>query len=168
MHWALHLVWLCIWFNPEPHADRIGDFYCQLSMNSSSYGRLSFLKVMMILHMPTRKPRLRGKSGHWNFYTSFDEYVDKELVLVLTSHLTPPQVPSLYSTHLRQWFDVLKRDRILILSYHELISDPTIFHRRIEGFLGMSSNNGKSKKLTTKTNVKSFPGKVSSCCSRNK
>ena len=70
---------------------------------------------------------------------------------------------------LRQWFDVLERDQILILSYHELISDPMTFQQRIEEFLVLP-NSGKLTNVTTKKNVKSFPGKdaVVSCRSRNK
>ncbi len=164
--------------NYAPHAGRIGDFYHQLS------GCISSLKVMMILREPVsrelsaynhRKDKPPG--ANWSLkknYTSFDEYVDEELILALTNRPTLPQnfsqwFFSLYAIHLRHWFDVLERDQILILSYHELIRDPMTFQRRIEEFLGLPPS-GKLKNVTTKKNVKSFPGKdaVVSCRSRNK
>jgi hypothetical protein len=139
---------------------------------------------MMILREPVsrelsaynhRKDKPPG--ANWSLkknYTSFDEYVDEELILALTNRPTLPQnfsqwFFSLYAIHLRHWFDVLERDQILILSYHELIRDPMTFQRRIEEFLGLPPS-GKLKNVTTKKNVKSFPGKdaVVSCRSRNK
>ena len=44
-------------------------------------------------------------------YTSFDEFVNKEIFLRLTRQASSL---SFYSAHLKQWFDVLKRDQILI------------------------------------------------------
>ena len=132
---------------------------------------------MMILREPVSRKLSLYNHMKFNFggtntkmtlkknYTSFDEYVDEELVLVLT-HQTR-KVP-LNSTHIRQWFDVLKREQILILSYHELKNDPTTFQRRIEDFLGLPPNNGRSQMKTL--NAKTFSGKeaVPSCQSRNK
>jgi hypothetical protein len=73
-----------------------------------------------------------------------------------------------YATQLRQWFHALKRDQILILSYHELKGDPTSFQRRIVDFLGLPLNSMMSQMMPA--NVKSFPGKeaVLSCQTRNK
>ncbi|KAL3816359.1 hypothetical protein ACHAXA_000437 [Cyclostephanos tholiformis] len=164
------------------HAIRIADFYRQ-------YGGLLSLKVMMILREPISRELSaynHKKANSVNLaymsktnnhvgrkfllkknYTSFDEYVDEELVLDLTTNSR--NAHSLYSTHLRQWFDVLQRDQIMILSYHELITDPVTFQRRVEGFLGLSPERGEYS-LKSKKNEKSFPGKevIPSCLTQKK
>jgi hypothetical protein len=160
------------------YAKRIGDFYRQLNTTSSPDGRILSLKVMMILRKPVSRELSLYNHMKFNFggtntkmtlkknYTSFDEYVDKELVLELTRQTHKGSLNS--TQHIRQWFDVLKREQILILLYHELKNDPTTFQRRIKDFLGLSPNNGKSQMKTL--NAKTFSGKeaVPSCQSRNK
>ena len=160
------------------YAKRIGDFYRQLNTTSSPDGCISSLKVMMILREPVSRKLSLYNHMKFNFggtntkmtlkknYTSFDEYVDKELVLELTRQTHKGSLNS--TQHIRQWFDVLKREQILILLYHELKNDPTTFQRRIKDFLGLSPNNGKSQMKTL--NAKTFSGKeaVPSCQSRNK
>jgi hypothetical protein len=139
-------------------------------MISSANVHISNLKVMLILREPVSRElsaynHLKYKtvtgSGSWALkrnYSSFDEYVDEEKL----------SERGFYSLQLRQWFRELKRDQILILSYHELKGDPTTFQRRIVDFLGLPPNSVKSKMVST--NVNSFPGKeaVLSCGTRNK
>jgi hypothetical protein len=156
--------------NYATFATRIGDFYLQLRMISSANGHISNLKVMLILREPVS--RELSAYNHMKFntvtgsdvwalkrnYSSFDEYVDEEKLSNL----------GFYSTQLRQWFRILKRDQILILSYHELKRDPTTFQRRIVDFLGLPPNSVNSKMESA--NFKAFTGKeaVLSCRTRNK
>lgn len=84
-----------------PHAGRIGDFYHQLSMTSSPNGCILSLKVMMILREPVSRElsaynhwKDKPSGANWSLkknYTSFDEYVNEELILVLTSRPTLPK-----------------------------------------------------------------------------
>jgi hypothetical protein len=77
---------------------------------------------------------------------SFDEYVHHVLLKRETKrkttnakgeHVHGPLRRDLYAFYLKQWFEWLPRDQLLILSYHELKSDPTTFKTRIEDFLGL-------------------------------
>jgi hypothetical protein len=155
------------------HATRIGDFYRQLQMTSSPDGLLSSLKVMMILREPVS--RELSAYNHRKFdtvnggpyplernYSSFDEYVEEQNSGIHFGDY------GYYSTQLRKWFNVLKRDQILILSYHELKSDPTTFQRRIEDFLELPPNSKTSKMLTANENTFSGKEAAVSCQTRNK
>ncbi|KAL3795418.1 hypothetical protein ACHAW5_006992 [Stephanodiscus triporus] len=181
--------------NYATHAIRIGNFYRQLPPNlhsnqstaSSHEGRLQSLKVMMILREPVS--RELSKYNHmkdnevnggdtWGvaltFNRSFDEYINAELLnqtktrISRSGQCVGALCFSLYSELLKQWFEIINRDQMLLLSYQELKSDPTTFMERIEKFLGLPPH--KANATLKSSNVKSFAGKSSlpSCWSRDK
>jgi hypothetical protein len=105
---------------------------------------------------------------------SFDEYVDEFLLQKQPSILKAKDFScrgtmckSVYSIQLQQWFEWMPRDRMLILSYQELMTDPMISMKRIEDFLGLPN---KHHTEFDKTNTHSHPNKTAlpSCQTRNK
>jgi hypothetical protein len=105
---------------------------------------------------------------------SFDEYVDHVLLERETKatnargeQVHGPLRRGLYSFHLEQWFKWLPREQLLVLSYHELKSDPTTFKARIEDFLGLEHQ--PHDEIDT-ANTHSSPAKtvLPSCQSRDR
>ena len=100
-------------------------------------------------------------------YTSFDEFVNEELLLELSTKSL--YAHSLYSTHqgsgLMYWS--MSRYSYYLTTSSRMIPRPS--SGGFEDFLGLPPNSGKLK-LTSKNNVKTYRGKemIQSCPSQNK
>eukprot|EP00531_Pseudo-nitzschia_arenysensis_P019505 CAMPEP_0116126296 /NCGR_PEP_ID=MMETSP0329-20121206/6260_1 /TAXON_ID=697910 /ORGANISM="Pseudo-nitzschia arenysensis, Strain B593" /LENGTH=328 /DNA_ID=CAMNT_0003620377 /DNA_START=84 /DNA_END=1070 /DNA_ORIENTATION=+ len=75
---------------------------------------------------------------------SFDEYVDK---------LYHKNYTSYYARHLSKWFNLFKRQQILVLAYEELKQDEKTARQRIVDFLGHDIP-GESRVLNDKSSKK--------------
>jgi hypothetical protein len=64
---------------------------------------------------------------------TFDEY-SNELAQQITKN--PSHSHSLYVEHLKEWVKWFDRKKLLILSYDELLQEPSVVIQRIEKFLG--------------------------------
>jgi Sulfotransferase domain len=105
---------------------------------------------------------------------SFDEYTDKFLLRKLPGVRKTKEgscdgqmCRSVYSIFLRQWFEWMPRDQILILSYDEFMSDPLTLKERVSDFLGLQH---KPQAELTKVNTHSNPEKTTlpSCRTRDR
>ena len=111
---------------------------------------------------------------NWTTY-SFDEYTDEVLLPKLRRVLNAKETTlcaghecmGFYSRSLKEWFQWLPREHMLILSYHELKHDPSTFRKRIDSFLGLTHD---PHQIVEKVNSHDGPEKVvrPSCRSRDK
>eukprot|EP00804_Cyclotella_cryptica_P023304 CCRYP_000468-RB/>CCRYP_000468-RB protein AED:0.36 eAED:0.42 QI:0/1/0.66/1/0.5/0.33/3/680/394 len=84
---------------------------------------------------------------------SFDEYAEMLKERVLNS---PHNAFGFYVDHLRTWVKLFDRQQLLILSYDELLQEPSRVQMRIERFLGMSIKDefSNANKIESKHKVK--------------
>merc|ERR1712194_208112 len=150
----------------------MGDTYKQA-------GQLNSLKVIFSLREPISRDLSwynHLKSGDLDFLApknpvlapkhpvvfvknhTYDEYARTFILPRLqngTSHSSSVEI-SLYAKHLETWFQLFRRNQILVLSYDEVVRNSTKARERVELFLGQRF---PAKRLE-KTNPNDFEGKV--------
>jgi len=129
-------------------AQRVHDTYTNEKAQNSAIDRL---KLICILREPISRELswynhklskiLRGDKDEYAFnivhenstINTFDEY-SNELVQQIKKN--PSRSYSLYVDHLKEWVKWFDRKNLLILSYDELVQEPSMVIQRIEKFLG--------------------------------
>ncbi|KAL7479995.1 hypothetical protein ACHAW6_008202 [Cyclotella cf. meneghiniana] len=134
--------------NYLPHAQRVYDTYDNLFSNT-----MANLKLMVILREPISRELslynhkvtsvMNGGKVSWmkvvlfknGTVKSFDEYT-----LSLKDDIIrgPQNSFGFYVDHLRTWVELFGRQQLLILSYDELLRDPSKLQSRINSFLGVN------------------------------
>ena len=115
------------------YPERIYETYSQVSKNT-----LSTLKVMLVIREPVSRELSLYNHAHAynnNIASTFEEYAE-----VLVERLSNPNKvkhhTGFYVDHIKKFNSFLNRDQILILSYHEVKTNPDRAQWRIEQFLG--------------------------------
>eukprot|EP00804_Cyclotella_cryptica_P011581 CCRYP_012092-RB/>CCRYP_012092-RB protein AED:0.26 eAED:0.26 QI:94/1/1/1/1/1/2/1607/402 len=147
-------------------ARRVYDTYSNKNVPANIMGRL---KLMVILREPISRElswynhkvslfRAGRRVGycmdvsHENgTVKSFDEYADELKERLLDR---PHNAFGFYVDHLRTWVTLFDRQQLLILSYDELLRDPSTAKLRIGTFLGMSMKGEFGNANTKASNYK--------------
>ena len=115
------------------YPERIYETYSQVSKNA-----LSTLKVMLVIREPVSRELSLYNHAHAynnNIASTFEEYAEV-LVERLSNQNKVKHQTGFYVDHIKKFNSFLSRDQILILSYHEVKTNPDRAQWRIEQFLG--------------------------------
>ena len=142
------------------HPQRVFNLYARPDAASA----MSTLKLIVTL----REPVFRELSvyNHMLFWNSSDVVLNNSTIVpfeqyaqnVLRDKISnkPERSTGFYVDHIKKWVSLFGRNRILLLSYDELKENPSIFQRRVQEFLGISSTTHDISHMNTMDS----PGKV--------
>jgi len=137
LSWYNHLVYQLRKDNPPDYAfmvakdlDKPGGQGAQVI----SFGQYVHEQTLALLLGPARRYDTATPPCHQDKYSEF------------------PPCFGLYAHFLEEWFDWFDRDRVLVLSYDELVDDPDALKGRLVDFLGLDKNKTEESEFSKSAN----------------
>ena len=121
---------------------------------------LDTVKFMVVLREPVARELSLYNHGHYYnkaLPPTFEEYAETKLLWRLTNPNMVNHHTGKYVDHLKKLSSFISRDRILVLSYDEVKTDPEKVQWRIEQFIGREIP-GEIRKLNAHDSAKKQTG----------